>query len=165
MTQVATTTELLIVAIQDLYAGECVWRDHLPNMSDRFPHALLRFVAAELARCETQLKRLETLASQLGAPASAMANIWLSAILEDAERDSRTITDGSLRAIALVGAFRKGKQAERVSYETAIGLAEVLELDRAVTTLSKSRDEEARADLSLADLLSDLFEQLPAKHG
>ena len=59
----------------------------------------------------------------LGADRQGPRNIWLRAVLEDAERDVATTAAGRWRDVALVGAFRKGKQAERVSYETAIALA------------------------------------------
>ena len=55
---------------------------------------------------------------------------------------------------ALVGAFRKGKQAERVSYETAIALAATLGEDEAETLLTGFRDEEAAADATLSSLLA-----------
>ena len=82
-------------------------------------------------------------------------------IIDDAHRDSRSILAGPLRDIALIGAFRKGKQAERVSYETAIMLAELIERPSFASTLTECRDEEAAADERLAALLIRTVE--PAK--
>jgi ferritin-like metal-binding protein YciE len=95
-------------------------------------------------------------ASPVGAP-----NIWLRAVLDDAARDARAIAAGPLRDIALVGAFRKGKQSERVSYETAIGLAEALAAPEAATLLTASRDEETEADADLAQVLAALLKTIP----
>jgi ferritin-like metal-binding protein YciE len=79
-------------------------------------------------------------------------NIWLRAILDDADRDTENVEKGNLLDIALVGAIRKAKQAERVSYETAMALA--ANLGGADTaTLEATRDEEAAADGALADCL------------
>ena len=60
---------------------------------------------------------------------------------------------GPLRDTALIGAFRKGKQAERVSYETAIALAAGLGRSEDAALLTRSRNEEAAADARLAQLL------------
>ena len=89
-------------------------------------------------------------------------NIWLRAILDDAARDYETIVPGPLRDIALVGAFRKGQQSARVSYETAIGLARVTGRSDIETRLLLCRDEEAAADAALARLQQDLLGEIPA---
>ena len=73
----------------------------------------------------------------------------------------QTIAAGPLRDIALVGALRKAKQSERVSYETAIALARALGLGDAAATLETIRDEEHAADAALAGLLTALCRELP----
>jgi ferritin-like metal-binding protein YciE len=160
MSQTRTPVELLIVAIQDLHDGEIAWGERLAELREAVPASILSFVPDELARSAAQAFRLEALAEILGAPAQKMENIWLRAILDDAKRDSETIVEGPLRAIALVGAFRKGKQSERVSYETAIGLSRQLGHDEAVAVLTLSRDEEAAADADLARLLDELLQTI-----
>ena len=70
--------------------------------------------------------------------------------------DAATIAAGPLRDIAITGALRKAKQSERVSYETALALADLLGLDEAAATLTTIRDEEQAADEALADILQRL---------
>lgn len=155
MPETGTARDLLVVAIQDLLEGERAWVERLPRLAA--PDTLAGYVSDELARSREQRARLGTLLGELGVAAETMPNIWLNAILDDARRDSETIVDGPLRAIAMVGAFRKAKQSERVSYETAIGLAEAFGMVEAVTLLTRSRDEEAAADDALAKMLEALL--------
>ncbi len=53
-------------------------------------------------------------------------NLWMAGILDDAERDTRSIAAGPFPDVALIGAIRKAKAAEIVSYETAVATAETL---------------------------------------
>lgn len=160
MSETDTTEVLLIVALQDLLEGERAWLQRLPELRPKAPASIDAFVTEEMERSRAQAERLEKLLKVMPPDDEAMPNLWLCAILDDAARDSETIADGLLRAIAMVGAFRKGKQSERVSYETAIGLAEILKLSDPVQALTRSRDEEAAADAELAQLLSDLLTRL-----
>jgi ferritin-like metal-binding protein YciE len=75
------------------------------------------------------------------------------------------IEQGPLLDIALIGAFRKGVQADRVSYETAIALSRSLGLDDAERALTLSRDQLAETDDTLAGLLQDIAARsaLPAE--
>jgi ferritin-like metal-binding protein YciE len=153
MTETSTETELLIVAVQDLHAGERAWQERLPALRDKAGRDVADFIAQEMRRAESQAATLATVAAQLDAKPEDAPNIWLNAVIDDAERDAETIVAGPLRDIALIGALRKGKQSERVSYETAIGLAEKLGHDDIAQRLTNIRDEEGAADTDLADLL------------
>lgn len=160
MTETATATDLLIVAVQDLHDAERAWIERLPEFAGKTGETVAAFIEAERARSAGQASRLMQVARGLEASPVGAPNIWLRAILDDAARDAATIVAGPLRDIALVGAFRKGKQSERVSYETAIGLAEALALPDAAALLTASRDEEAEADADLADILASLLETI-----
>lgn len=160
MFDTVSARDLLIVAVQDLHGGEQAWLEKLPALAEQAGPELRAFADGELERSAGQASRLMKIAEGLEAPIEGPPNIWLCANLKDAERDSSTIVGGPLRDIALVGAFRKAKQSERVSYETAIGLAEALGLHGDADTLTLSRDEEARADADLAGLLATLLKSI-----
>lgn len=148
---------LLTVAVQDLHAGEQLWVQRLPDLRDKAGATLRRFIEAECKRAATQAKELEAIATELGADIQGPPNLWLDGILDDATRDSDTIEAGTLRDIALIGAFRKGKQAERVSYETAVALGNYLYLLDMARSLTQIRDAEGEAD---ADLYIQLMQLL-----
>lgn len=160
MAKTRTVHELLIVALQDLNDGEHAAIERLAPFERDVSTGLAAFVAEERARAARQAGRLERWLDAFGAPATDAPNIWLRAVLDDASRDYRTIVPGPLRDIALVGAFRKGKQSERVSYETAIGLARATEKPDLEASLVLCRDEEAEADAALAQLLDDLLVEI-----
>lgn len=160
MSETATATQLLIVAVQDLYDAERAWIERLPDLAAKTSGPVAAYADAERQRSALQAGRLADIARAFDAEPVDAPNIWLRAILDDAARDARTIVAGALRDIALVGAFRKGKQSERVSYETAVGLAQALGHDATAAALTASRDEEARADAELASILAALLQTI-----
>lgn len=153
MPPTATAMDLLIVAAQDLLDAERAWIERAPTLARKAPPEVAAYLADEASRSEVQAERLERILADLAA-GPAMPNIWLRAILDDAARDAETIIAGPLRGIALVGAFRKAKQSERVSYETAIGLADALGRCFVVEALKATRAEELEADMALTRLLT-----------
>lgn len=160
MAQTQTAATLLTVAVQDLFDAEQAWREHLPALASQAGASLTDFVKNEWDRSTAQAARLGDIAGRDGADPAGAPNIWLRAILDDAARDTRMIAAGPLRDIALVGAFRKAKQSERVSYETAIGLAGVCGDRRAAQLLGQSRDKAAQADRDLAAVLATLLQSI-----
>jgi ferritin-like metal-binding protein YciE len=160
MAKTGTTRNLLIVALQDLNDGEHAVVARIPSLAAGVSQGLARYITEERARAERQCARLEQALGALEAPATDAPNIWLRAELDDAARDYETIVPGALRDIALVGAFRKAKQSERVSYETAVGLAAATGDADLESSLQLCRDEEETADAALARLLQDLLAQV-----
>lgn len=153
MSLTKTPTELLVVALQDLNDAELAWAERGAAFVGKAGAELARFLEADLARSAEQSEGLTALLGSMDAPVAGDPNIWLRAILDDAERDSRSITPGPLLDTALIGAFRKGKQAERVSYETAAVLAARLDLREIEDKLARFIDHEATADRELRALL------------
>jgi ferritin-like metal-binding protein YciE len=153
MADVNSMPGLLINALQDLHDGERAMVDRLPAIADHVSDDGLRALLDEDAiNSAEQQRRIANLISRHDAEIDGAPNIWLRAILDDADRDTENVEKGNLLDIALVGAIRKAKQAERVSYETAMALA--ANLGGADTaTLEAIRDEEAAADGALADCL------------
>lgn len=160
MTQTSTTAELLVVAIQDLLDAKQAWIARSDALSEHAGKGIGTFLADEHARAETHAQRLAQLLRNRGAVLKGPPNIWLRAILDDAARDAATIMAGGLRDIALCGAFRKGKQSERVSYETAVHLAGRLGDPQARAILNACRDDEIEADTRLEQLLIALTEEI-----
>lgn len=153
----ATPAALLALAIQDLYDGERAWVERTGALIDSVEdHRLAATLRAEITASNGRIHRLRAIATEIRIDAAGAENIWLRAILDDAQRDTTMIAEGALLDIALIGAFRKGVQAERVSYETALVLARALGFDRAASLLTTSRDELAKTDGVLAELLEGI---------
>jgi ferritin-like metal-binding protein YciE len=158
MTQIATTPlALFILAVQDLHDGDCTWTDRLPGIAERIDDdRLAAAMRSEIGQGHERAGRLRAIATAQRFDIAGAENIWLRAILEDAHRDTTMIEQGPLLDIALIGAFRKGVQADRVSYETAIALARSLGLDDAEGAFTTSRDQLAGMDETLAGLLREI---------
>ena len=153
----ATPAALLVLAIQDLHDGERAWVERTGALIDSVEdHRLATTLRVEITASNGRIHRLRAIASDIGVNIAGAENIWLRAILDDAHRDTTMIAQGALLDIALIGAFRKGVQAERVSYETALVLARALGLDRPASLLTTSRDELAKTDSALAELLEGI---------
>jgi ferritin-like metal-binding protein YciE len=148
---------LLVIALRDLHAGEQLWLERLPGLREAAGPALRHFIEGECERAVVQARELEEMATELDTDVAGSPNLWMSGILDDAKRDSETIGAGKLRDVALIGAFRKGKQAERVSYETAMGLSEYLFLTDILEVLTTIRSAEIAADADLKAQLSQLL--------
>ena len=147
----STARDLLIVAIQDLYAAEQLLAGRMAEPLGAARDAGIVQVfedyrSASVARVEA----LASIAGDLDEPAQGAPNIWMTGVLDDAARDARTTKPGPLLDIALVGALRKGAHAARVSYETAIELAKGGD---ACAVLTAARDEHAATDTALARAL------------
>lgn len=156
MPDVETAQALLVNALQDLHDAERVMAERLPAIADEASDISLRELLDEdAARSTSHQRKVATLLERRDAEIEGAPNIWLSAILDDAARDIKTVEKGTLLDIALIGAIRKGKQAERVSYETAIALAEALGGEDA-PTLEAIRNEEATNDAVLMAILAEL---------
>ena len=157
MADVGTTRDLLILALQDLSDAESAMIERLPQVRRHAKDpAFAEVISGDERLSVEQRDSLKTILRALDAPPDGPRNIWLRAILDDADNDAATIAAGVLLDIALVGALRKGKQSERVSYETAIRLAARLDLPDAVARLTAIRDEEAATDTALAEILARL---------
>lgn len=156
MSRTGTARALLVVALQDLHDAERAWGERGAGIAAAAGSALRTLFEQDLATAARQKQRLERMLEALDATIDGDPNIWLRAILDDAERDIASIVPGPLRDTALVGALRKGKQAERVSYETAIALARQIGIGDAAEMLAAIRDEEQAFDDALAGLLCRL---------
>ncbi|HEU4819808.1 MAG TPA: DUF892 family protein [Qipengyuania sp.] len=159
MSKTSTARQLLIVALQDLHDAERAWEERGTGIAGAAGESVKDFLLGDLATAADQRARLETMIQGLGAPIEGDPNIWLRAILDDATRDIASNAFGPVRDTALTGALRKGKQAERVSYETAIALADALNRAQDAKALRRSRDEEAKADDALVALLGPLTDE------
>ncbi|HEY6813987.1 MAG TPA: DUF892 family protein [Croceibacterium sp.] len=157
MPKTGTAEQLFIVALQDLYDAEQAVIERAPSFEADISPGLAAYLSEERRRASAQAARLKDILDTLDAPATDAPNIWLRAELDDAARDYETIVPGPLRDIALVGAFRKAKQSERVSYETAAGLARAIGRTDLEASVQICRDEELAADGELAKLLQDLL--------
>lgn len=152
MTQTASAAGLLHAAVQDLHAAKRLQAERLPPLAQAAGPDLAALIKAESVRAEVQAARIE----RAGVDTSGPANLWMTGILDDADRDGRSHQAGRLRDIALVGALRKGKAAEIVSGDTALALAAETGNAALADMVRANREEEVATDRELKALLGEL---------
>jgi ferritin-like metal-binding protein YciE len=153
MTQTSSKAALLHIAAQDLHAGKLLLRERLPALAETMTDAALRqLIGAELALAERQARRLATAAGDMAGP----ENLWMTGILDDADRDASSHQLGPILDVALIGAIRKAKAAEIVSSETAIALAGETGQAAVLAAVTANRDEEIATDRALKERLHAL---------
>ena len=150
MTRTSSRAALLRVCIQDLHAGKRLQAERLGGLARHASEpALQRMLEEEIARAGAQAERL----AELGVDVEGPDNLWMSGILDDAERDTRSVEPGHLLDVAVLGAVRKAKASEIVSSETAIALAEALDMANLGAAVHANRAEEVASDRMLRALL------------
>lgn len=149
----STDQDLLTTCVQDLHAGCTAFAERFPPLIRMIARTDLRDNFHELvAHAAERQQRLERMKEAPEGP----ANLWMAGMIDDAERDSRTIMPGRLLDIALIGAVRKALVAELVSHETAILLADELEQSDLLVNLVENRDQLRCLDDTLSELLKEL---------
>ena len=157
MAEVESAEDLLINALQDLRAAEVVLADRLPRVTKKAcDDKLVAIFSGYAEQANNAAAPLAEAIERLGGDVEGAANIWMTAVLKDAKRDTKTVARGDMLDVALVGALRKGAQAARVSYETAIALAKAVVDEEAGNIVTGLRDAHNRVDDDLAALLAPL---------
>jgi ferritin-like metal-binding protein YciE len=154
---------LMIDCVQDLYANETQTMKLLPAIMDGATAPELKTALREhREQSQKQAQRLERIAGTLGEGASGPKRIWARGILEDAQRDIKSVTPGLLLDAALAGAVRKLEQSEVASYETALGVARAMGLIEATQLLEQTHAEEQAMDARLRTILETTLGGLSA---
>ena len=157
MRNVVSLRGLMIDCVQDLREGEAITLKRLPSVVDGLVDGCASDILTRRLTCARRREAdLEATAAELAVSSCGPQNIWMSGMLDDAQRDIETVEPGPLLDIALVGAVRKMVTASLVSYETAAAVADRLGLAAAGRRAVRARDEEAEADAGLQAALRRL---------
>lgn len=138
---------LLTTCIQDLFAGETLIAERLPGVARNARDSEVR---GELDGIVATARERADLLAGTGRHEAGPPNLWMTGILDDAERDVEATAKGPLLDTAMIGAIRKAVAANRVSYETALALAG----EELAATLEAMRDALVTTDGRLAGLLA-----------
>lgn len=157
MSLTASRAALLHIALQDLRAGKQLLIERLLPLSDAAADpALCELIERDRANARRHAARLDEMAELTDPP----PNLWMSGILDDADRDAHSHQRGAILDTALIGALRKAKAAEIVSIETAMALAGS-ESPAILPGLSANHAEDRSVEARLARLLASIGGQVP----
>ena len=152
MADTESKDDLLQACIQDLHAARRVAAERLPGIAAAAGGELapvLRTIRDDFA---AEAEQLEATDHDLDGP----ENLWMAGIMDDAERDTRSIEAGVLLDIAIVGAVRKAIAADAVSLETALALANSLAKPEIAERVQAMRERRRAADEVLREALEAL---------
>ena len=147
MSKTGSYDALLTVCIQDLHAGEKMLSGCLPRVAE---HANDPALAVLLATLRDEAVAAAAALADTGRHEGGAKNLWMDGICKDAVRDTGSIEPGVLLDAAIVGAIRKAKAAQIVSYETTVAVAGLLEKENVHGALTAIREQAVRADARLA---------------
>lgn len=155
MSDTSSPEDLLQLCLWDLVAAGRLVASRLPVLLDHVDDLVLcREFDQVVAEFDMRADRLSTLAIREEGP----CNLWMAGMLDDAERDTRTIDRGRKLDIAMIGAVRKMLHAEAASIETAMALGERLLEYEAAKSVSDCHSECLERDAILRALLQKLAE-------
>ena len=152
MSDTKTKAQLLQACIQDLYAARQVAVERMPCViGEAGPELAARLDDLRTSYAE-QAEQFEGTDISLDGP----ENIWMAGVMDDAERDTRSIAHGVLLDTALIGALRKGVAADSVSLETAIEVARSLGREDVAELTQRMRERSGDHDGRLRALLQEI---------
>lgn len=156
MTDPRTLEDLRDLCLWDLAEAARLAARRLPAVAKQAADPGLRrdlnAMAAEMAGRADRL-------SHAGGQSEGPPNLWMAGMLDDAERDTRTIAEGAKRDIAITGAARKMLLAERASLDTALVVARCVADTGALAVLASCRKEGIDRDANLERVLNELAQQ------
>ena len=152
MSTTKTPEELLELCIWDLKEACRLLAARVP----RFAHTARNAALGKLLEQVSDAAEIRAKALEPHAPSSGPANIWMTGVLDDGERDTRSIEPGPLLDTALIGAVRKGLKAEIASIDTALALARVRKQSGPESALESNLDTARAHDRDLAKLLAEI---------
>ena len=147
-----TQEELLQACIQDLYAARQVAVERIPCIIGEAGADLAKLLSDLVETYRDEAGQFEGTDIALEGP----ENIWMAGVMDDAERDTRSIVRGALLDTALIGAVRKGVAADSVSLETAVAVARSLEREDIAQLAERMREHSGDHDARLRALLQEI---------
>jgi len=149
MSKTASKEELLEVCVQDLHAARKLAAERLPCVAGEAGEALAPVIETLVGQLEAEAEQFESMGFDLdGDP-----NLWMAGIMDDAERDTRSIEPGALLDTAIIGAVRKAVAADGVSLETALALANAQAMQAIAEQVQAMCRRCDATDLALRNLL------------
>jgi hypothetical protein len=152
VSETKTQSELLQACIQDLYAARQVAVERIPCIIGEAGADLAKLLSDLVETYRDEARQFEGTDISLDGP----ENIWMAGVMDDGERDTRSIVAGALLDTALIGAVRKGVAADSVSLETAIAVANSLGRDDIAALTQRMWERSGDHDARLAALLQEI---------
>ena len=157
MSDTSSSGELYQLCLWDLAEGACALANLLPSLARCADNGDLRSaLEAQVTSARERERSLRDLIDQDDGP----DNLWIAGIVEDAERDTRTVERGGLLDVAMIGAVRKALHAEIASLHTARAMAEACDARAEIHIIDRAFASAEDDDATLHGLLGRIAGRL-----
>lgn len=145
--------DLYVEQLQDLYSAEEQILEALPKMAKKTAHPELKkaFENHEKVTRE-QVKRLETIFSELGKKPGGHHCKGMEGLIEEGEETMKEFSDSDVLDAAMIAAAQRVEHYEIAGYGCARTYADMLGLENHVDLLQRTLQEEGQTDEKLTDL-------------
>jgi ferritin-like metal-binding protein YciE len=148
-----TLQDLYVHELKDIYNAEKQILQALPKMAKKANHNDLKQAFEEHHRVtEEQVRRLDTIFSDLGQNPSGKKCKGMEGLIEEGEEILEEDADPDVRDAALIAAAQRVEHYEIAAYGTARTYARQLGFDNHVDLLQRTLDEEGETDKRLTKL-------------
>jgi len=145
--------DLFVHELKDLYSAEQQILQALPKMAEATQHQELKRAFQEHEQMtRDQVRRLDTIADELGMDLKGHKCRGIEGIIKEGEEILKAKGDPSVRDAGLIGAAQRVEHYEIAGYGTARTFARRLGHDRAAQLLQQTLDEEGRTDERLTQI-------------
>lgn len=145
--------DLYLHELKDIYNAEKQILQALPKMAKKAKHDELRRAFEEHQTVtEEQVRRLETIFSDLGQSPSGKKCKGMEGLIEEGEELLEEDADPDVRDAALIGAAQRVEHYEIAAYGTARTYAQQLGFSKHAELLQRTLDEEGQTDERLTKL-------------
>lgn len=157
MEKINDLNDLFQHELKDLYSAEQQILKALPKMADATSHDELRRAFQEHEQVtREQVRRLETIADDLGFELKGTKCKGIEGIIDEGKDVLKADADPSTRDAALIGQAQRVEHYEIAGYGTARTYARRLGYDRAAELLQTTLEEEGNTDQRLTQLAESL---------
>jgi ferritin-like metal-binding protein YciE len=161
---VGTLQELLIDELKDLYSAEKQIVRSLPKLAKAASSPELHeALQNHLEETKGQVERLDKIAGIVGKKLTGKTCAGMKGVLEEGSEVLEDIEEGNVRDAALIGASQRVEHYEMAGYGTARDFAEVLGMDDVVELLEQTLEEEKAADKKLTAISKSVNDQAKAE--
>ena len=167
MAAVDSLRTLLVEQLKDIYDAEKRLTKAIPKLVKKSTNDELKTALRDhLGETEEQVARIEQAFKELDMSAKAKTCAGMKGLIEEGdEHAGEDYADDGLRDAAIIGSAQRVEHYEIAAYGTAIAHARLLELDRIVSMLEETLEEEKAADRKLTEIAEGVVNPEAAAEG
>jgi len=139
--------------LKDIYWAEKALTKAIPKMiKNATSEQLVKALEKHLAETEKHVTRAEEVFELMGKKAAAKKCEAMAGLIKEAEEIMEEADEGVMRDAAIISAAQKVEHYEIATYGTLKTFAQTIGLDKAVSILDSTLQDEKKADTTLTEI-------------